>query len=256
MNPYHIWHSVLRLRINPCDRYEVKLPSHSLKIALVEDDDSIRELIEMNLKHEGFHVDSFFSSEQLERKHSASDFEIILLDIMLPGENGLVFAEKLKKGNVMVPILFISALGQEEKIKKAYSLGAIDYIIKPFSIETLIAKIRNLTTHFIKKHAATLPNKIGAVSINWDLLQIIRDDEETILSPKEAEALAYFLKNPNKVITREELISEIWGANVYVSGRNIDNFLVKFRKLFEKNPAAPKVFITYPRKGYAYIKEN
>ena len=240
----------------PVNTDNKNLFSNSLKIALIEDDDSIRQLIEINLKHEGFHVDSFFSSEQLERKHDVSDFEIILLDIMLPGENGLAFAEKLQKNNVMVPILFISALGQEDKIKKAYTLGAIDYIIKPFSIETLIAKIRNLTAHFIKRQSASLPNTIGNVHINWDLLQITRDNEETILSPKEAEALAYFLQNPDKVITRDELISQIWGSDVYVSGRNIDNFLVKFRKLFEKNPASPKTFITYPRKGYAYIKEK
>jgi len=230
--------------------------STALKIALIEDDDSIRQLIEMNLKHEGFQVESFFSAEQLERKHNAGDFEIILLDIMLPGENGLAFAEKLQKNNIMVPILFISALGQEEKIQKAYKLGAIDYITKPFLIETLISKIKNLTRYFIKRKTASLPDNIKGVRINWDLLQITRDNEETVLSPKEAEALAYFLVNPNKVITREELISEIWGSNVYVSGRNIDNFLVKFRKIFEKNPAVPEIFITYPRKGYAYITEK
>ncbi|MDH5716175.1 MAG: response regulator transcription factor [Spirochaetia bacterium] len=226
------------------------------KIALVEDDDSIRQLIELNLKHEKYQVHSFFSTEQLERKFKISEFDILLLDIMLPGENGLIFAERLNKNNISIPILFISALGQEDKIQKAYELGAIDYIVKPFSIETLLAKIRNLLKHFIRRETGALPSKIGKAVIDWDLLKVKNDEEILILSPKEAEALTYFIHNPNKIITRKELISQIWGSDVFVSGRNIDNFLVKFRRFFEENPASPKIFITYPRKGYAYIKEK
>ena len=222
------------------------------RIALVEDDDSIRELITLNLQNEGFGVDSFFSAEQLDRKGDVQNYDLLLLDIMLPGMNGLNFAQKLREEEKHIPVLFISALGQDEKIKTAYESGAIDYIVKPFEIEHLLMKIKNLLYHFVKRHEAPLPEKLGEASIDWDLMQVIKNGKNQTLTPKEAEVLTYFLQNPNKVVSRDELIKNVWGGDVYVTSRNIDNFLVKFRKWFETEPSHPSIFITYPKKGYAY----
>ena len=222
------------------------------QIALVEDDDSIRELITLNLQNEGFGIDSFFSVEQLDRKGDLHTYDLLLLDIMLPGMNGLNFAQKLRSEERHIPVLFISALGQEDKIKTAYESGAIDYIVKPFEIDHLLFKIKNLLYHFVKRHEAPLPQKLGEASIDWDLMQVEKEGKIQTLTPKEGEVLIHFLQNPNKVITRDELIENVWGGDVYVTSRNIDNFLVKFRKWFEKDPAHPEIFITYPKKGYAY----
>lgn len=222
------------------------------RIALVEDDDSIRELITLNLQNEGFGVDSYFSAEQLERKGEVHTYDLLLLDIMLPGMNGLNFAQKLRSEEKHIPVLFISALGQEDKIKTAYESGAIDYIVKPFEIEHLLLKVKNLLYHFVKRHEAPLPQKLGETAIDWDLMQIEKNSKVQTLTPKEAEVLIHFLQNPNKVISRDELIQNVWGGDVYVTSRNIDNFLVKFRKWFEKDPANPEIFVTYPKKGYAY----
>jgi DNA-binding response OmpR family regulator len=221
-------------------------------LALVEDDDAIRELLTINLQKEGFIVDSFFSVEQLERKNEGMFYDLLLLDIMLPGENGLAYAQKLRNRGVNVPILFISALGQEDKIKTAYSAGAIDYIIKPFEVDNLLAKVKNLAYYFVKRHSAPLPQKIGRARINWSLLQVETDSENHLLTPKEAKVLIHFVENPNKIINRKELIETVWGDDVYVTSRNIDNFLVKFRKWFEEDPSNPRLFITYSKKGYAY----
>ncbi|MES0488843.1 MAG: response regulator transcription factor [Leptospirales bacterium] len=229
---------------------------HSLKayIALVEDDDTIRELLTLNLQNAGFDVDSFFSIEQLERKTKAAEYDLLILDIMLPGMNGLNYAKKLREESQNVPILFISALGQEDKIRMAYEAGAIDYIVKPFEIEHLLLKIRNLLFLFIRRASAPLPSKVGMATIDWELMQVNKEDSTHILTPKEAKILIYFFENPNKVISRQELMDNVWGENVYVTSRNIDNFLVKFRKWFEKDPANPVLFITYPKKGYAFKK--
>ena len=224
----------------------------SATIALIEDDDSIRELLAINLQNEGFRIDSFFSTEQLDRKKDAEFYDLIILDIMLPGENGLTYAKKLQEKDKSVPILFISALGQEDKIKFAYEVGAIDYIVKPFEMDNLLLKVKNLLYHFIKRHSAPMPNRVGEALIDWDLMQVKTGESTHVLTPKEAEVLVYFLENPNKVVSRDELIKNIWGENIYVTSRNIDNFLVKFRKWFEKDPGEPKLFITYPKKGYAY----
>ncbi|MDH4199831.1 MAG: response regulator transcription factor [Spirochaetia bacterium] len=225
-------------------------------IALVEDDDNIRELLTINLQSIGFKVDSFFSTEQMHRKSENLDYDLIILDIMLPGESGLKFAQNLQKKEQNIPILFISAISQEEKIRQAYLAGAIDYVVKPFEIDQVLLKIQNLLFYFIKRHSAPLPSKICDAHIDWDLMKVTRGNEENILTPKEARVLIYFLENPNQIIERKKLIEIVWGKDVYVTSRNVDNFLVKFRKWFEKDPGNPKIFITYPKKGYAYNTEN
>jgi DNA-binding response OmpR family regulator len=221
-------------------------------IALVEDDDAIRELLAINLQGIGFRVDSFFSTEQMTRKSETLPYDLLILDIMLPGENGLKFAQNLQKKEQNIPILFISALGNEEKIKQAYLAGAIDYVVKPFEIQQVLLKIQNLLFYFVKRHTAPLPSKIGNASLDWDLMKVLKGEEEYILTPKEAKVLIHFVENPNQIIERKKLIELVWGKDVYVTSRNVDNFLVKFRKWFEDDPANPRIFITYPKKGYAY----
>jgi len=221
-------------------------------IALVEDDDSIRELLTLNLQGAGFQVQSFFSVEQLDRKMQSVSFDLIVLDIMLPGENGLSYAKKLNKAEKNIPILFISAIDQQAKIAQAYENGAIDYIVKPFEVEMLLMKVKNLLYYFVRRHSAPLPNRIGDAIINWDMMTVEKEGKTYTLTPKEAEVLLYFVENPNNVIERKQLIMKIWGNDVYVTSRNIDNFLVKFRKWFEEDPSNPSLFITYPKKGYAY----
>jgi DNA-binding response OmpR family regulator len=221
-------------------------------IGLVEDDDAIRELLTINLQQIGFRVESFFSTEQMVRKSDNLPYDLIILDIMLPGENGLKFAQNLQKKNLNIPILFISALGNEEKIKQAYQAGAIDYVVKPFEMDQVLMKIQNLLFYFVKRHAAPLPSKIGEAKIDWDLMKVITLDGEYILTPKEAKVLIHFVENPNQIIERKKLIEIVWGKDVFVTSRNVDNFLVKFRKWFEKDPANPEIFLTYPKKGYAY----
>ncbi|MDH4261557.1 MAG: response regulator transcription factor [Spirochaetia bacterium] len=221
-------------------------------IALVEDDDAIRELLSINLQSIGFRVDSFFSTEQMVRKSETLPYDLLILDIMLPGENGLKFAQNLQKKEQNIPILFISALGHDEKIKQAYLAGAIDYVIKPFEIQQVLLKIQNLLFYFVKRHTAPLPSKIGEAAIDWDLMKVVKDKEEYILTPKEAKVLIHFVENPNQIIERKKLIELVWGKDVYVTSRNVDNFLVKFRKWFEEDPTNPKIFITYPKKGYAF----
>ncbi len=224
-------------------------------IALVEDDDSNRELISMNLQHAGFEVASFFSVEHL-AKTELADYDLLLLDIMLPGKSGIDFARELQASGLHLPVLFVSALSQADSIQKAYEAGAIDYIIKPINIDNLLMKIRNLLFYFVKREQPGMPDRVGEAIIDWNLLKAHRGDQDFKLSLKEVRALMHFVKNPGKVISRKEISEEVWGRDVFVANRSIDNFLVKFRRIFEKDAAQPKIFITYPKQGYAYIKED
>ena len=228
-------------------------------IAIIEDDDSMRELLRLNLKAEEFAVDAFISVEELKKKVGdfrkiKIDYDLIILDNMLPGTSGVDFAKQLQ--NLKIPILFISALNQQKKIEEAYSFGAIDYLTKPFELATLIAKVKNLSRYFIQPKQEALPNQIGNCIINWKLMNVTKKNQEFKLSVKEINALSLFLTQPNEIIGRNDLIEKIWGGSTYVSTRNIDNIVVKLRRIFEEDPSNPKLFKTYPKKGYAYLDEQ
>ncbi|MCS6984171.1 MAG: response regulator transcription factor [Leptospiraceae bacterium] len=229
-----------------------ELRKKKARIALVEDHDDIRELLQLQLINANYEVDAFFSAEQLLKSFERGKYDLLILDVMLPGKNGISLAQEILQKYAQVPILFISALRQSDKISEAYKLGAVDYIVKPLEIEILLLKIRNLLEHFKPQQSAEKNfQKVGRGLIFWDLLQVKRDDEYYLLSPREAGVLKFFLKNKGRIITRQEILDQVWGDAPLVSGRNIDNYVVKFRKLFEEDPAHPQIFITYPRRGYA-----
>ena len=221
-------------------------------IAIVEDDDSIRELLAENLKRAGYQVTAFFSAEQFERK-ADSGFHLLLLDIMLPGKNGLALLKELRATNHMLPVILLTASEQESHTDQAFTAGAIDYIVKPFNLKHLLLKIENL---FEQIRGADTGNSvkdfhIGAGRFDPQLNLVVRDKREYKLTPSETATLLYFVENPNRIISREELQTAISTTAKNLTSRNLDNYILKFRKLFEPNPKEPAYFVTIPRKGYA-----
>jgi DNA-binding response OmpR family regulator len=221
-------------------------------IAVVEDDDNIRELIAENLKTAGYRVSAFFTAEQFERKADAG-YNLLLLDIMLPGKNGLQLLKDIRAKGLNFPVILVTASETESHIDTALSAGAIDYIVKPFNLKHLLLKIENLFEQIgaaapgEKKDAYT----IGAGRFEAELNIVVRDKKEHKLTPSEAATLTYFIENPNRIISREELQERISAEARAISSRNLDNYILKFRKLFEIDPKDPVLFVTIPRKGYA-----
>lgn len=221
-------------------------------IAIIEDDDNIRELLAENLRHAGYQVSAFFTAEQFERKSDAG-YHMLLLDIMLPGKSGIVLLKELKLRGLDYPVLLLTASEQETHVDAAFGSGAIDYIIKPFNLKHLLQKVENLFEQL--KSAGTGENRsdyaIGAGRFEPELNLVIRDRKEHKLTPAEAATLLYFIRNPNRIISREELQASLGDDNKSLTSRNLDNYVLKFRKLFETDPKSPLLFVTIPRKGYA-----
>ncbi|MBL8033930.1 MAG: response regulator transcription factor [Leptospiraceae bacterium] len=221
-------------------------------IAIVEDDDNIRELIAENLKKAGYRASAFFTAEQFERKMD-QDFDMLLLDIMLPGKSGLTLLKELRAAGRHMPVILVTASEQNTHMDTAFAAGAIDYIVKPFNLQHLLLKIQNLFTQFESQQSAGDDRElvIGAGKFDPALNMAIRDRQEYKLTPSEVTTLLYFVKNPNRIISREELQSQISTDLRGESSRNLDNYILKFRKIFEIEPKEPELFITIPRKGYA-----
>ena len=221
-------------------------------IAIVEDDDNIRELLAENLKRAGYHVSAFFTAEQFERKKDA-DYDMLLLDIMLPGKSGLSLLKEIRASGRTMPVILVTASEQNTHMDTAFGAGAIDYVVKPFNLQHLLLKIQNLFDQF-QAQPAPGANKdfiIGAGKFDPALNVAVRDRQEYKLTPSEVATLLYFVKNPNRIITREELQSQNADDAKSMSSRNLDNYILKFRKIFEIDPKIPEIFVTIPRKGYA-----
>lgn len=221
-------------------------------IAIVEDDDSIRELLAENLKRAGYQVSAFFTAEQFERKANAG-YNLLLLDIMLPGKNGLALLKDLRASNHMLPVILLTASEQEAHTDQAFASGAIDYIIKPFNLNHLLLKIENLFEQLRQADSGNTQSdfQIGAGRFDPQLNMVVRDKKEHKLTPSETATLLYFVENPNRIVSREELQAAISATTKNLTSRNLDNYVLKFRKLFEPEPKEPVFFITIPRKGYA-----
>lgn len=226
--------------------------NRSKHIAIVEDDDNIRELLAENLRHAGYQVSAYFTAEQFERKADAG-YNMLLLDIMLPGKNGIALLKDLRAKGLEFPVILLTASEQETHVDAAFTSGAIDYIVKPFNLKHLLQKIENLFAQL--KPPGTGENRsdfaIGAGRFEPELNIVTRDKKEHKLTPAEAATLHYFIKNPNRIISREELQNSLGDDSTNLTSRNLDNYILKFRKLFEVDPKSPVIFITIPRKGYA-----
>ncbi|HRP69622.1 MAG TPA: response regulator transcription factor [Turneriella sp.] len=226
--------------------------SREKHIAIVEDDDSIRELLAEHLKEAGYRVSAFFSAEQLERKLDAQ-YNLTLLDIMLPGKSGLQLLKDIRAKGVDFPVILITASESDVHIDAALSDGANDYIVKPFNLKHLLLKIENLFHQIDAKNQSESNDvyTLGAGKFEVGLQTVLRNKKEYKLTPSEAATLMYFIENSNRIISRDELQEHIGAHAKAISSRNLDNYILKFRKLFEFDPKDPVLFVTIPRKGYA-----
>ncbi len=211
-----------------------------IKILLVEDDDALRFIVKDNLEQYSYIVEVAEDGEialELFKKHS---FDLILLDVMLPKIDGFQVAQTIRKTNDHVPIIFLTARSMTEDRITGLTLGGDDYIPKPFSMEELLLKIKI----FLKRSGSqpTEKNK-GSKSISIGNFDFFPDDltlsingVQRSLTLKESELIKYFATNSNKVLSRNEILENIWGSDDYFLGRSLDVFISRLRKYFSDDP--------------------
>jgi len=213
-------------------------------ILVVDDDDKIRELVKQYLEDNNFLVTTANNAQEAKKKIDLIKFDILILDIMMPGESGLSLTESLKKNNP-VPIILLTAKGETEDRVQGLELGADDYLSKPFEPKELLLRIKNILN---KTQKMVLPEEvyIGKALINLKKLHIKVNNEIIKINPQEKKVLEKMLALPGKVFSRSEI-----GKIINISKeRTIDVMITRLRQKIEKNPKNPKYLQTIRGSGY------
>ncbi|MFK8005710.1 MAG: response regulator transcription factor [Saprospiraceae bacterium] len=202
----------------------------------VEDDESLSFVTRDNLELEGYQVTYCENGQKAIDIIKTEDFDLCILDVMLPDVDGFTIAEEIRKRNKQVPILFLTAKSLKEDRIRGLRLGADDYITKPFSIEELILKIEI----FLKRSQIIIKDdehlfQIGNFTFDHKNLQLKNESIKRQLTQKEADLLKYFIENKNEVLKRSDILETLWGEDDYFLGRSLDVFISRLRKYLKED---------------------
>ena len=231
-------------------------------VLIVEDEKHLADGLRYNLKAEGFEVDVAGSAEQaysllVDRQPG---YDVIVLDVMLPGMDGFSLASQLRSQGYFVPILMLTARGQAEDVLRGFESGADDYLPKPFDLSVLLARINALLRRrdwFRKDLSRSNSNvvEVGNKRIDFEALEL-RSGEQTVqLTLMEAELLRYLIDHEGKVVSRSAILEEVWGLREDTDTRAIDNFIVRLRKYLEDEPSRPRHLLTVRGVGYRFVSQ-
>ncbi|MDR2963589.1 MAG: response regulator transcription factor [Bacteroidales bacterium] len=200
------------------------------KILIVDDDETIREVLEFNLSHEGFDITSAVSAEDAQQKLTA-EHALILLDVMMGGMSGYKFAEELRKKGNLTPIIFLTAKDTENDMLTGFSVGGDDYIAKPFSIKEVIARVKAVLKR--QKMQSNTELIFGDLSLNENTKEVCLKGKKIDLTKTEYKLLTLLIKHTNRVLSREEIIDTIWSETPYITERTVDVHIARLRKKLE-----------------------
>lgn len=201
------------------------------KILLVDDDQNISEILEFNLRNEGFKVKAVSSAEEA-LEQPISEYQLILLDVMMGGMSGLKMAQTLRDKNIHIPIIFLTAKDTENDMLTGFSVGGDDYIPKPFSIKEVIARIRAVLKRNLQHSQMIVEKsvlKVGPISIDLNLKEVLIGNQKIALTKTEFELLALLVQNADTIFSRDKIINQVW-EDAYVNERTVDVHITRLRK--------------------------
>lgn len=223
------------------------------RILLVEDEASIQKVVKMNLELEGHEVEVCDNGMEALKTAKSQYFDLIVLDIMLPEVNGLEICEQVRLNNKDIGIIIVSAKGSSDDRIQGLKLGADDYLGKPFNLEELLLRVEKLLNLKDKSRSSkTTVYEFGDNYVNFSSYEAKGVNGEFFLTKKEAQLLQLLIERKNEAVSREQILKTVWGYDVYPATRTIDNFLLSFRKYFEKNPKKPQYFKSVRGIGYKF----
>jgi two-component system alkaline phosphatase synthesis response regulator PhoP len=225
-----------------------------MKILLVEDEEGLILTLTDRLRSEGFDVTSATDGETGQFLALEKNFDLIILDLMLPKKNGLDVCRDLRQKNVSTPILMLTAKGETIDKVLGLKLGADDYLTKPFEVIELLARIEALlrrSPNTIRSSSETF--RFGSVRVDFKSAEVKKANETVELSAMEFKILQYFIENRGKVITRDELLDEVWGYEAMPTTRTVDVHIAWLRQKLEDNPRYPQFIQTVHGFGYKFV---
>lgn len=225
------------------------------RILLVEDEENLAHGLEYNLTEEGYTVSLAKDGREAIKYFDENEFDLIILDIMLPYFNGFEIAKHIREKHPQMPILMLTARTQVEDRVKGLELGADDYLTKPFHLKELLLRIKGMLKRKSWYQKVLVDNpiyKFGNNEINFENLKCLKGKKDFQLTSYEAMIMKYLIENIDKVVTRKELLENVWNMNPEVETRTVDNFIVRLRKHFEDDPSNPKYIVSVRSAGYMF----
>ena len=236
------------------------------RILVVEDEVHLAQGLRYNLEAEGYKV-SLVDNGSTALKLIESDpqaFDLLILDLMLPGMSGYAICERLRELNMALPVMILSARSLAEDRARGFDVGANQYLTKPFDLDELLARVRNLLRLHPRQSEPPKPKQLpaklnqlhfGKANVNFETYEVTVEGKEIKLTHKELQLLRYFAENEGRVISRQELLAEVWDFSGDMQTRSVDQFLSRLRKTFEIDPAHPRHFITIRDVGYRFVSQ-
>lgn len=224
-------------------------PTEPVRVLLVEDDPVLCETLQYNLQRERLQVLVAHSAEEALHLFHQHQPHLVILDVMLPGRSGFDFCRIIRQHS-QTPVLFLTARAAEEDKIRGFELGADDYLVKPFSVAELVARIRSI----LRRVQPPTPPRIefGDVEIDLEARRVYKNGVEVAMTPKEYALLTLLATHPGKVFTRDQLLDHVWGLGTYVSPRTVDVHIRWLRAKIEPDPRQPRYIQTVRGSGYRF----
>lgn len=228
------------------------------RILVVEDDALVADMVTLNLEHAGYEVETAGSAEDGLRRLTASPCDLIVLDLMLPGMEGVELITRLRDGGDATPVLMLTARGDTATKVRSFERGADDFLTKPFAMPELLARVNAL----IRRHTSSrgVPTsrvlRVSRFEVNLDTREALTNEGRVSLSEKEAALFEYFAAHEGELLSRTEILENVWGMDSFPTSRTVDNYVLRLRKLFEPDPENPVHFTTVRGRGYLYSRSG
>ena len=218
------------------------------QVLIVEDDPAIRVGLEEKLRLEGYRVAAATDGEEALERIGDGGLDLVVLDLMLPKQDGLTVLRWLRQHDGDLPVLILSAKGQEEDKVQGLRAGADDYLAKPFGLDELMARIEALLRR--TRSGSGQRHAFGPVEVDLDARKVFRDGEEIELSRKEAQILTFLLRHAGEVVSRDQVLAAVWGPIASSEARAVDFHILNLRRKIEADPKNPRHIVTRHGLGY------
>ncbi|MFQ5507445.1 MAG: response regulator transcription factor [Planctomycetota bacterium] len=220
-------------------------------LLIVEDDETLRTGLRDFFRSQGFEVSAARDGDEGRAALGAGGFDLVLLDLMLPGPGGLELLRELRQRDRETPVIILTARGEENDKVLGLEMGADDYVTKPFGLREVTARVRAQLRR-VEVAAGGIPRRlqIGGASVELDAYELTRDGTTHALSPKEAGLLELLYRHAGSVVSRNRFLDEVWGSDRFVSNRTIDTHILHLRKKLEEDPGNPPHLLTVHGVGY------
>jgi DNA-binding response OmpR family regulator len=249
---YHIFTALIKICYTNRKQEECNMESRKTKVLVVEDEASIRRFITLNLEVAGFDVQEAVSGEEALSKITEALPDVVVLDLMLPGIDGLSVCRNIRESANQPLIIMLTAKGQDTDKILGLELGADDYLVKPFNPYELIARIKAMLRRRNNFNNDTTVLAFGSLKLDTSANKFFKNDITVELTPIEYSLLKLFMENPEKALKRDDLLNAVWGVDFFGDTKTLDVHIRRLREKIEDNPSHPEHIITVWGSGYRW----